>query len=350
MTNEVKKRSVSPLKIMVILVIFVAVLADAAYLYVNAGHAKLRQNAETVEPVIQQTEAVTTKEAVKWQDGWVKYNGGIYAYKENLMSFLVMGIDKNLPEKVDEQSLEGGQADVLVLLVLDPDEKRIDMIPINRNSMVDVDVFDADGRNLYSQKAQIAVQHGVGDGLEKSCEYQVNAVSKLFYQLPIHGYAALNMEGIIPLNDAVGGVDVVVPENYDSGEYTFTEGETVHLEGEQAYIFLRDRDNEVGGADRRLSRHEAYLTALVGKVYNEIKNDPLSFMSVYNAISQYTVSNISSSELAYLATEASGFSYDEDSVHEIKGSTVKGELYDEFYIDDDALEELIMDVFYKKIE
>ena len=38
------------------------------------------------------------------------------------------------------------------------------------------------------------------------------AVSELFYGLPIHGYCALSMNNIADLNDAVGGVTVTVPE------------------------------------------------------------------------------------------------------------------------------------------
>lgn len=52
--------------------------------------------------------------------------------------------------------------------------------------------------------AQIAIQHGYGDGKELSCELTRDAVSSLLYELPIHGYAAVNMAAIPELNDALG--------------------------------------------------------------------------------------------------------------------------------------------------
>ena len=30
-----------------------------------------------------------------WQDGWIRYNGQIYAYNEDIMTFLVMGVDND---------------------------------------------------------------------------------------------------------------------------------------------------------------------------------------------------------------------------------------------------------------
>ena len=39
-------------------------------------------------------EALTVEEGEKWQDGWVKYQDTVYAYKEEILTFLIMGIDK----------------------------------------------------------------------------------------------------------------------------------------------------------------------------------------------------------------------------------------------------------------
>lgn len=57
------------------------------------------------------------------------------------------------------------------------------------------------------------------------------AVSELFYGLPIHGYCALSMNSIASLNDTVGGVTVTVPEDLAVMQpKLFTAGDTVTLE------------------------------------------------------------------------------------------------------------------------
>ena len=86
----------------------------------------------------------------------------------------------------------------------------LSIIAVNRNAMALVDVYDEDGVYMGQYTKQITLQHGYGDGMELSCERSVAAVSRLFYNLPISGYAAINMGAIPALNDAVGGVQVTV--------------------------------------------------------------------------------------------------------------------------------------------
>ncbi len=289
------------------------------------------------------------EEKKEWKDGWVKYGDSVYEYKEDILTFLFMGIDTDSTYSAKGKKFMGGQADLLVLLVLDPVDQAIRLIPINRNTMVDVDVYDDNGNIEYSQLAQICVQHGIGDGREQSCEYQVRTVSKLFYQLPIHGYIAMNLDGIVPLNDTVGGVEVTVPNNFNSGRYKFTEGETITLKGQQAYDFARKREIEHGAADRRLERQKVYMKSLISSIISTLKSNPTYVATLYNAVAKYVLTDISLDQMLYIASSAAGYSYNDSSMVSIKGTSLEGEVYDEFYADDEALKQLIIDVFYEKV-
>ncbi len=46
---------------------------------------------------------------------------------------------------------------------------------------------------MHGRKQKVK-RNRFGDGKEKSCQYMVDAVSKLFYGIPINGYVAFNME------------------------------------------------------------------------------------------------------------------------------------------------------------
>ena len=72
----------------------------------------------------------------------------------------------------------------------------------------------------------------------------VDAVSNLFYGMPINGYVALNMNAVAMINDAVGGVTVTVPEDMAQVDPSFAEGAAVTLTGDQALKFTRYRDTE----------------------------------------------------------------------------------------------------------
>ena len=53
---------------------------------------------------------------------------------------------------------------------------------------------------------------------DKSAKLMEKAVFRaLLYQLPIHGYLAVNMDGIPTINDTIGGVEVECIEDFDGG-------------------------------------------------------------------------------------------------------------------------------------
>lgn len=346
-----KNKSIKVLLVIVIVIIALGAGVVIWYTFSSrSGHDSLEAGVDVEIPIIEQNEELTEKETAKWQEGWVKYNGEIYQYKKDVMTFLLMGTDQTGKNTAQSGSLDGGQADVQVLVVLDFDEKRIELIPINRNTMVDVDVYDELGNVIRTQKAQIAVQHGVGNGMEESCEYQVKAVSRFLFQIPIYGYASMSLEGLAPLSNAIGGVDVTVPADELTEGLSFHKGETIHLSGNEALNFVRERDHDVGGADRRLERQKVFMKALISRVLKSIKEDPKSVISIYSSAAKYMTTDIDTNEMIYLAGKSASLRYDGSSMHSIAGETVRGEDFDEFYADETALKELILNIFYEKIE
>lgn len=354
--DKKRKRKVVALTVLAAITGLLAA-AFAAFLIVGAiGKANLRSNviaAPKLEnaPVVIELQP-TEEEAAGWKEGWVKYNGQIYAYNEDILTFLVMGIDKNRDVKEVAEGTNGGQADALFLVVLNPHDNSLSVIGINRNTMTDISVYDDNGAYVNTIKAQIAVQHGFGNGVEESCEYQVNAVQHLFYEMPVHGYAAINMSAIGPLTDMVGGVDVVALEDVKSGNSTvIKEGEEVHLEGDLAFAYIHNRDTkEFGSADHRLERQKQFITTYLQKVKQKTKEDIGFPISVYQAIAPQTVTSLTVDEMTYLVSIAKDYSFDENYLYTLKGETKQGDVFEEFYVDETDLFELILKVFYEPVE
>lgn len=354
--DKKRKRKVVALTVLAAITGLLAA-AFAAFLIVGAiGKANLRGNviaAPKLEnaPVVIELQP-TEEESAGWKEGWVKYNGQIYAYNEDILTFLVMGIDKNRDVKEVEEGTNGGQADALFLVVLNPHDNSLSVIGINRNTMTDISVYDDNGAYVNTIKAQIAVQHGFGNGVEESCEYQVNAVQHLFYEMPVHGYAAINMSAIGPLTDMVGGVDVVALEDVKSGNSTvIKEGEEVHLEGDLAFAYIHNRDTkEFGSADHRLERQKQFITTYLQKVKQKTKEDIGFPISVYQAIAPQTVTSLTVDEMTYLVSIAKDYSFDENYLYTLKGETKQGDVFEEFYVDETDLFELILKVFYEPVE
>lgn len=354
--DKKRKRKVVALTVLAAITGLLAA-AFAAFLIVGSiGKANLRSNviaAPKLEnaPVVIELQP-TEEESAGWKEGWVKYNGQIYAYNEDILTFLIMGIDKTKDVKEVAEGTNGGQADALFLVVLNPHDDSLSVIGINRNTMTDVSVYDNNGSFVNTVKAQIAVQHGFGNGVEESCEYQVNAVQHLFYEMPVHGYAAINMSAIGPLTDMVGGVDVVALEDIKSGNSTvIKEGEEVHLEGDLAFAYIHNRDTkEFGSADHRLERQKQFITTYLQKVKQKTKEDIGFPISVYQSIAPQTVTSLTVDEMTYLVSIAKDYSFNENYLYTLKGETKQGDVFEEFYVDETDLFELILKVFYEPVE
>lgn len=336
------------------LVVLAAIAAAAFQIFRAVGRSNLMSSAEAARPELVPIEAqmaLTEEEESRWQEGWVKYQDVVYAYNEDIMTFLFMGIDKNSDVKEVAEGTDGGQADALFLAVMNPHDKTIRVIGINRNTMTDIDIYNEEGAYVTTTKAQIAVQHGFGNGVEESCEYQKEAVEKLFYNLPVHGYAAINMSAIPTINDAVGGVDVTVLEDLTARDKSLVKGADVHLTGESAFVYVKYRDTDVfASADMRLARQKQYLNAFIAAAKRAAKNDITVVLDLYKAVSPMMTTDITADEAAYLAPVLLDYSFDEGSFYMLEGETVMGEQFEEFYVDESALYEMILEIFYEEVE
>ena len=328
--------------------LFLLLAGVCAYAWMEyAGRAELKKKQEALPEgmILEETSAAEEfpedaegQEPLK--DGMLRYQGKTYAYKEDVMTFLCMGIDKSGEAKASEDLHRGGQADALFLAVMDPGEKKISVIGVNRDTMAELFVYDEEGNYLGREIGQIALQHAYGDGMEESCERTVEAVSNLFYGIPIHGYFAMNMDVIIPLNEAVGGVDVVIGEG----------DEKVHLEGQEAYSFVRNRDMYAPhSAEQRLERQKQYLEAFALRAKKAVAQDLTLPAKLYGEILPYMVTDISASEAVYLATQAVSYTFGQEDLYSLQGEIRMGEQFEEFYPDETALYELILQVFYEEV-
>lgn len=317
----------------------------------SVGKNELYAGAQAKKPALKLEQA-----GGEYDEDVVLYNGTPYRYNDDILTFLVMGTDSleplPKPEEVKDYTL-GGQADTLFLVVINPHIKEVQVIAVNRNSMTEVDVYDKENNYVRTDLLQVCLQHGYGSGLEDSCEREVKAVSTLFYNLPIHGYVAMNMAAVPILNDCVGGVTLKVMENVPWGSEVIAEGKgnIVTLEGMDAYYYLQYRDVEVfDSASLRLARQKQYLNAFAHQAIAETKKDITFPLSVFDALSDYVVTDINASEVTYLATAYIGYSFNVNGIYNLTGETIiGGGGFEEFYVDDDALYDLIIQLFYEEV-
>lgn len=277
----------------------------------------------------------------KWDEGIICYEDRYYQYNDNLQNYLFMGIDNDGIAAPAPDGISGGQSDAMFLLVLDNDTRKVSIIAINRNTIVPVDVYDEEGNFLLQMDMQICLQHGYGDGMKLSCMRSVEAVDRLFRNIPITGYMSLNMGGLPAVNDSVGGIELTPLENVKRGKVVIQKDEPVTLDGEQAYAYLRTRDvDEFASANGRLERQEQYIKLFIAKLLD----DPSLANKVYEAGKDYIVASI---DLPKLIKSAQDMTFTDDSMYTIEGDTEFKDGFERYNVNEEALIRLILEVFYE---
>ncbi len=301
------------------------------------------------EPVSQNMPAYTELTSLddfgkeKWDEGILKYKDKYYRYNDSLQNYLFMGIDNNDPVAQADNSLEGGQSDAMFLLVMDGKTNKMKVVAINRNTIVPVDVYDEEGNFMLQMDQQICTAHGYGDGMKLSCMRSVEAVDRLFRDIPISGYLALNMGGLPAVNDAIGGITLTPIESIDWKDSGIKEGEEITLNGDQAYAYVRYRDiNEFATADKRLERQKQYIDAFIKKIHE----DPSLASKLVNESAEYIVASI---DLPKIADSARDMSFTEEDTYSVPGETELKDGYERYNIDREAMIDLILDVFYEEV-
>ena len=298
-------------------------------------------------------EITTTEEPLELKEGQILVEGEVWEYNKDIMTFLCMGVDSRKGITEAKTPGKAGQADALLMVVVNPHKEEINVIAINRDTMTDIEIYDTAGMYLEEEKAQITLQYAYGDGREKSCQLMEQTVSDLFYGIPIHGYGALDMQSIATLNDAVGGVEVTVLEDLTKHRWNWTEGTTVLLEGEEALIYIRERDSvskELGTNVKRVERQKQYLNNYVEILKTKMKQDITFPVTLLSKIQEHLVTSLTVQEITFLADTLLGYDFSMENIISIPGESRMGEKHEEFYIDDAALKQIIIDVFYEKAE
>ncbi len=294
------------------------------------------------------TMKISLPEKAKTQDNGdiIKYNGKTYKYNDSMTSILFMGIDEKEEDTAEDKDV--GRADAIYLLAMDTDTGKTTTFQISRNTMCDVDVFNPEGKFLSTENSQICLSYSYGDGKEKSAENTIRSVRRLFYGLPVaQSYVAMNIDGIMALNDSIGGVTLTSPVDYDE----FVKGNTYTLYGEQAEKFVRNRSHtEVEYNESRMTRQKAYLNAFISQVIKTAKEDITSVKTLYDTASPYVVTDISASKASYLAVNYIRKGISNINITKIPGKDHKGKEFVEYDVDHNKFFQMVINTFYEEVK
>lgn len=325
-----------------ILGLLVAIAATLTTMIIMGQNALLNSNNTGLE--------ISAPSFAEIQDNYVIYKGQKYEYNKNMTSTLFMGVDKRNKSEYSGIAGEGGQADAIFLMALNTENGKPTLISISRDTMVDVNYYDTLGQFTGTKKSQLCLAHSYGDGKEKSCENTAVSVSRMLYGIPVNSYAAIDLDSLSVLNDAIGGVTVNVLEDLTAYDSAMKKGETVTLHGDQAETYVRSRAKTLESNNLRMDRQKQYITNYMQKALSMTKNDIGLPLSLYNAADDYMVTNIDASKVSYFAYMFITNGFSAEDIVTVPGNVTMGEQYAEFNVNQEEFYEMILDIYYTKID
>lgn len=337
--KAIRQRKVCMLLI-IILIIVLSILGGGYYLLCQKNAAS-PQNGGQNSDSRNQTDLSQNSDIVE-------YKGETYKYNDHLSNYLFLGIDTREAVDTYQSQADAGQADAIFLVSMDRATEKIKVLFIPRDSMTRIEVFNPYGQSLGETTDHLNIQYAFGDGKEKSCELMKTAVSNMLDGLPIQGYCSMNMDGISVITDFVGGIQLTIPDDSLADvNPEYKKGAVVDITGETAEQFVRYRDiDKTQSALVRQERQKTFLQALVQKAQEKAGEDAGFVTGLYDSVKSYTVTNMGNDIFAKLLAASQNGITDTETV---PGEGTHGENFDEYHIDEDALSDLIISMFYEKI-
>ena len=278
-SNKRRKHSLrrSVLRGVIIALVVVLVCGGVAFaMWINNVQTRMN-NRQVITPELQQSLADTTQDSTPSEP-----NDPYYV--------LLLGTDGR-PGETDYR------ADTIILARIDPPNKRVTLLSIPRDTMVEWKgtTMKINGVHTYDGAA------GMVQIVSEKCGVQISH------------YAEIAFDGLATLTDAMGGVTVDVDqhmkdtENFD--EVTELEPGIQTLDGEQALFYCRCR-HFPDGDYTRMRHQRTFIKAMLNQLL--ATNDPTKIVSLVDATADVITTDLSVSDIVSLASEMVGMDTEND--------------------------------------
>ncbi|VTS42842.1 LytR family regulatory protein [Streptococcus porcinus] len=229
-------------------------------------------------------------------------------------SILLMGVDTGSSERKSKWS---GNSDSMILVTINPETKKTTMTSLERDILMKLSGPNSNDMNGAEAKLNAAYASG-------GAQMAIMTVQDLL-NIKIDKYIQINMQGLIDLVDAVGGITVTnefdfpisISENEPEYQAKVQPG-THKVNGEQALVYARMRYDDPEGDYGRQKRQRLVIQKVIKKIL--ALNSISSYRKILHAVSNNMQTNIEISSQTIPALL--GYA---DALKEINSYQLKGE-------------------------
>ncbi|AGK71389.1 LytR family transcriptional regulator [Streptococcus cristatus AS 1.3089] len=198
------------------------------------------------------------------------------------LTILLMGVDTGSGSRSDTWQ---GNSDSMLLLSVNPQTKKTVMMSLERDILTQID------EKGETTEAKLNAAYAYG-----GAKLAIATIEKMM-NIHIDRYVMINMQGLVQLVDAVGGIEVnntfdfpiSIEEN--EPEYTATVEPGKHLiNGDQALVYARMRYQDPEGDYGRQKRQREVIRKVVEKVLS--LNSISHYQAILRAVSKNMQTNV----------------------------------------------------------
>ena len=274
-------------------------------------------------------------------------NGRTLHYREwEITNYLLIGVDKeDVTQATGHQN--GGQADFLVLLSIDRISRTVTPVMLDRDTMTEMQTYGVFGHPAGIKVMQLCLAQAYSGVNIPGSINTVQTVEKLLRGIKIDHYVVLDITAIPLVNDAIGGVEVTLMDDFTSIAPAMTKGATLRLMGKQAEFFVRGRMTVADGTNAsRMARQQQYLSGFLTQFRQAVQGNQGKLKEVLSILDGHMTSDASGDTLLHDINAYD--SYEWKPLVTLKGEHAIDEYgFAEFWIDEGARDQLVTEIWFK---
>lgn len=199
---------------------------------------------------------------------------------DSVLNIALLGID-------EAEGGTGGRSDVVKIISLDFDSKKIKITSVQRDNLV------WQPQQERYEKLNHAYWHDGVKGTLSTLNYN--------FDLDITNYVKFDFNSVAHIVDILGGVDITLTEAEAASLQVGAAG-TYHLDGKKtlSYSRIRNIDSDYG----RMQRQNNVIDAVLAKVSGK---SPLDLLGIINNVMPYIETNISNGKIKEYVTSLISF-------------------------------------------
>ncbi|ALV43396.1 transcriptional regulator [Pseudarthrobacter sulfonivorans] len=210
--------------------------------------------------------------------------------KSERMQILILGSDTrdgaNAEYGAVDDSTGYGKSDVMMLMDVSADNKRVSVISFPRDLLVDIpECTDQKTKRTFPARSGVMINEAMN---EAGIGCAVDTVNKLT-GLEIDHFMMADFTAVKELSNTVGGVDVCISDAvYDPDSRLRLPKGTSAVKGEMALAFLRTRHAFADGGDLgRIRAQQGFLSSLTRKIKDDgTLSDPSKMLTIADVVTK----------------------------------------------------------------